>query len=530
MKDRSGLNKITLGVAVMSFSVILTKICGMFFKIPLTSILGTYGMGVFNTAYTVYSLLFVLCSAGLPSAIAISVSSNLEADPNKREKRADPSRILAVSVKFFGAVGLACSLITYVAADFLAELINNPQSAKSLRALSACVFFTCISGVFRGYFQGHKDMIPTAVSQVIEALGKLILGVCFALYASKKGFPIGSVAAYAVFGVTLSSILSTLYLLVKYVFFKHKSAFSSKNDTLGDKAILKKLFKTAAPITMSSLVMSIVGIIDLILVMRLLKSPDGAPSFANDQYGAYSALATPLFNLPSVLILPIATAALPVIAGAVSSDAMKKVLDTVLYATKLCTSIAVPCALGLCFLSEPILMLLFEDSAAIKAAPMLSALSSAVVFVCLLSVQNPILQGSGMPSLPMVSMLIGAGVKVLIGVTLIPKLGIYACALGTFCCYSSASLINGYFIEHKTGMQIPYLRYFLHSLVCAVPATAVSYMINQTLTPIVGQRLSCLVAVSACVVIYCALILISGFFKIRDIAHVLHIKRKVPRK
>ena len=529
MNERSGLAKITFGVAVMSFSVILTKICGMFFKIPLTSILGTYGMGVFNTAYTVYSLLFVLCSAGLPSAIAISVSSNLEANPCG-EKRADPAQILSVSIRFFGAVGLVCALLTYVTADFLAGLLNNPQSAMSLRALSACVFFTCISGVFRGYFQGHKDMVPTAISQVTEAVGKLVFGVCFALYADRQGFPIGSVAAYAVFGVTLSSVLSTLYLLVKYVFFKHKRAFLSENETANNKTVLKKLFKTAAPITMSSLVMSVVGVIDLVLVMRLLKSPDGSLDFANDQYGAYSALATPLFNLPAVLIMPVATATLPVIAGAVSSNAQKKVQDTVLYAVKLCTAIAVPCALGLCFLSEPVLMLLFEDTAAIKAAPMLSVLSSAVVFTCLLSVQNPILQGNGMPSLPMVSMLIGATVKILLGIFLIPKLGIYACAIGTLGCYTVASFINGYFIEKKTAMQIPYLRYFLHAAVCGVPATALSYMINRSLSSATDQRIACAVAVCACIVIYFALILISGFFKIRDITHVLHIKRRIPRK
>lgn len=529
MSERSGINKLTFGVAVMSFSVILTKICGMFFKIPLTSILGTYGMGVFNTAYTVYSLLFVLCSAGLPSAIAISVSSNLEANPNK-EKRADPSQILSVSVRFFGAVGFGFAVITYVTADLLARLLNNPQSAMSLKALSACVLFTCISGVFRGYFQGHKDMVPTAISQVTEALGKLIFGVCFALYASKKGFPVGSVAAYAVFGVTLSSLLSMLYLLIKYAFFKHRKSFLAKNETVDNKIVLKKIFKTAAPITMSSLVMSVVGIIDLVLVMRLLKSPDGSFGFANDQYGTYSALAVPLFNLPSVLIMPIATAALPVIAGAVSSDAVKKVQETVLYAVKLCTSIAVPSALGLCFLSEPILMLLFEDSAAIKAAPMLSALSSAVVFMCLLSVQNPILQGEGLPTLPMVSMLFGATVKVLIGIVLIPRLGIYACAIGTFGCFSTASLINGFFIERKTGLEIPYLRYFLHALVCAIPATALSYMINRSLWEITDPRISCFVAVCSCALIYFALIIISGFFKIRDITHVLHIKRRVPRK
>ena len=308
MKERSGLKKLTFGVAVMSVSVMLSKICGMFFKIPLTAILGTYGMGVFNTAYTVYSLLFVLCSAGLPSAIAISVSSSALACENK----ASPSRILRISVKFFGTIGLICAVSTYVLADVLAGILNNPESADCLRALSLCLFFTTVSGVLRGYFQGHSDMLPTAVSQVIEALGKLVWGVLFAWYANKNEFPISTVAAYAVLGVTFSSILGTVYLIVKYVVYKNKHKTFVKCDEDRNKtnnlSVLKKLLRTTAPITMSSLVMSVVGIIDLLIVMRLL---GGEFDSVNDEYGAYSALATPIFNLPAVMIMPIAASALP---------------------------------------------------------------------------------------------------------------------------------------------------------------------------------------------------------------------------
>jgi len=504
----------------------LTKICGMFFKIPLTSILGTYGMGVFNTAYTVYSLLFVLCSAGLPSAIAISVSSNLKDGENGCNLDVPPRSILWVSIRFFGAIGLVCAALTYAFAEKLAGLLNNPESAPSLKALSLCLLFTTVSGVLRGYFQGHGDMVPTALSQVIEAFGKLALGVLFAWYASSHGYPIRSVAAYAVFGVTLSSLLSAVYLLLKYAFYKQRRAYKTKNTDNRDTAILKKLFKTAAPITMSSLVMSIVGIIDLILVMRLLKGADGSSDFANDQYGAYSALATPIFNLPSVMIMPIATAILPVIAGAVSVGKIKKVVDSVLYAIKLCFSVAVPCALGLCFLSEPILMLLYEDTAAHKAAPMLSSLSVAVVFICLISVQGPVLQGVGKASLPMISMLVGAFAKILTGIFLIPRLGIYACALGTLICYAIASLLNGYFIERKAAIQIPYLRYFLHSLICALPATAFSHALYLAINSKIGVNLACVAAIALAASIYLALILLSGYFKIRDIAFVLSIKRK----
>lgn len=524
MQKKTSFEKLTFGVAVMGFAVVLTKICGLFFKIPLTRILGTSGMGIFNTAYTVYTVLFVLCTAGLPSAMSVNVSVSAEG----KGRYPDAHRILVTAIKFFAALGLTGSIAMYAAAAPVSEFLGNPESASSLKALSACVFFTCLAGVFRGFFQGHGNMVPTAVSQVIEALGKLVFGVLLAFYALSKGLAIEHVSAYAVFGVTVASVLSCAYLALKYVIFKAQNrSIPRENTKYSEKNVLKSLFRVAAPITLSSLVMSLVGVIDLLLVMHLLKSPNGSTDFANDQYGAYSALATPLFNLPSVMVLPIATAALPVLAGSFAANKRKKISDTASYAVKVTAAISVPCALGLLFLSAPILSLIFDGVSAAKAAPMLSSLATAVIFMCLTSVQAPILQGAGRPALPMISMAVGAGFKIAVGAILIPKIGIYGCAMGTFICYCISSMLNGYFIEKKLGLDVEYMKCHLHAAVCAIPATALAHILYTRLLPDFGNWVACVSCVALCVLIYCVAALLSGYFKIKDIACILHVKRRI---
>ena len=159
---------------------------------------------------------------------------------------------------------------------------------------------------------------------------------------------------------------------------------------------------------------------------------------------------------------------------------------------------------------------------------MCSKISAIVlVFMCLITLQAPILQGVGMSGVPVASMLMGAIAKVLIGIFLVSELGIYACPIGTLVCYGLASLINGYFIECKASIQIPYFRYFFCTLICALPATALALVVFGLTQAYIGMNLACIVAILLCLVVYLALILFSGYFKIQDIVIALHLKGRI---
>ena len=198
---------------MLTLSAVLVKVIGLLYRIPMLNRLGSEGMGYFNTAYEVYALLCVLATAGLPVAMSVLISEVtatgkdgcLHTAPTVR-------RIFSVSLGVFLAVGSLGSGAMFLLAEPLGKLLGNPEAAACIRAISPTVFLICLSGAFRGYFQGQRNMVPTAVSQVIEAMGKLFLGLLFAGYAKSKGADLPTTAAYAVLGLTVGTALSVLYL------------------------------------------------------------------------------------------------------------------------------------------------------------------------------------------------------------------------------------------------------------------------------------------------------------------------------
>ena len=173
-KSRSFLS----GASVLTVSAVVVKIIGLLYRIPMLSHLGTEGMGYFNTAYELYALFCVISTAGLPVAMSVLIS-RMESDGQTGGAR----RVFGISLALFAGVGLCGALLLWGLADAFAGLLGSPASAACMRAISPTVLLICLSSAFRGYFQGKRRMLPTAISQVIEAAGKLLLGLTLAAYA-----------------------------------------------------------------------------------------------------------------------------------------------------------------------------------------------------------------------------------------------------------------------------------------------------------------------------------------------------------
>ena len=192
------------GVAVLAISTFIVKVIGLIYKIPMMAYLGAEGMGYFNSAYDIYALFFVIATTGIPVAISILIS---ESKTQGRIKNIQ--RIFKVSLIILSALGAAGTLLMVIFHKELATLINNDAASLCILAISPTVLVICISSAIRGYFQGNQIMMPTAISQVIEALGKLLLGLGFVIYAINIGLDTASVAAFAVLGLTISILLSS---------------------------------------------------------------------------------------------------------------------------------------------------------------------------------------------------------------------------------------------------------------------------------------------------------------------------------
>ena len=342
----------------------------------------------------------------------------------------------------------------------------------SVSAIAPMALFICVSSALRGYFQGYQNMVPTAVSNIIEAVGKLLLGLGLAVWAVNSGYDIISSAAFATLGITIGVGLSMLYLLVsKLLSGRNKSMSDGDGYLQGRGEIVRSLIKIAVPITLSSVVISLTRVIDLVMILRRLQAIGYTEDAANAIYGSYSTLAVSMFNLPASFVTPIALSLVPILTAAIDTRNEKKEKGTLNASLRLCGIITIPASLGLSMFSRPILELVFsgEESAINTAAPLLSVLALSVFFSCVMTVTNAILQAYGKERKPIISMLLGACVKVIMSYILIgiPEINIYGAPISTLLCDITVSAVNMSYIKKVSNHMNGAMKLFSRSLVAS---------------------------------------------------------------
>ena len=215
------------GVAILTLSTVIVKLIGVCYKIPLVRLLGAEGMGYFNAAYDVYAILCIVSTTGLP--VAISVIMNKYREQHKR--------IFLLSLCIVIVIGLISALGVFAFSEQIAVRIGASSAAMSLRFMAPAVLFICITGALRGYYQGMHNMLPTAVSQVIEAVGKLVFGLVFAYIAISKHQTLSESAAFAVLGLSLGTFLCMVFLLL----YGKREKFQQTSDNVDWHVLLKQL-------------------------------------------------------------------------------------------------------------------------------------------------------------------------------------------------------------------------------------------------------------------------------------------------
>lgn len=503
------------GAFILLIANIITKVIGMFFKIPLTYLIGEEGMGIFSTAYTMYSFMFVIATAGLPVAVSKMVSESEAVENNAESKR-----ILSVSLVVLALIGTFGALILFFGADFLANAINCPRAANAIRAIAPAIFFVGVMSAFRGFFQGHQDMVPTAYSEVIESLGKLIFGYGLAYWFLKAAQgvkeKIDMGATGAVLGVSIGSFAACLAIFL--IFLKRRGELFRKSGVKCEKSkwqIAKTLIKIAVPITLGASVFSLTSIIDMAMIMRRLEAAGFNSDSATALYGSYTGYAIPLFNLPPTLISAISISIVPAIASAYAAKNKDLVRSTTSLALKITTIFALPCAVGIAILSNPILHLVYHNTSATKS---LSILGYAIVFVSLVMVTNAILQAMHKERIPVINMVIGGVFKVVINYILvaIPSVNINGAPIGTICCYVIILILNLCFIIKEMGISLSLKDFVIKPVICvAVMAAAVmaSYKYMSSMHYAVAALLPIIIGV----VVYFAMIFLMKTIKYDDV-------------
>ena len=530
------------GAAILAASAILVKVIGAIYRIPLGNILSDEVMADYNSAYNIYNFFLTISTAGLPVALSKTIS---EANALGRHNQVQRTfRVAFITFLILGLLSFFC--MTVLAAPMAQIVISNPKAVYCVMALAPSVLCVCIMSAFRGYFQGHFNMMPTGISQVIEAFFKLVVGLALALFLVNvvQKPELGSVGA--IIGVSCGSVVALLYIL--FLFFrdrKRRQRIHATDRPDGSMRILSNLLKLAIPITLGSAATSLVTLIDTKLVMSQLQSvyqtvdgldKEAALDAARGLYGIYSKTMS-IYNLPFSMMVPLTACIIPAVSASLARRdhlGAQKVSESAL---RIGLLLALPMGMGLFALGGPIMGLLFPSIDVEVAGPLLSVLGLASIFVALQLLCNSILQANGMVNLPILAVIIGGVVKVLVNFTLVgnPNIRINGAPVGTLCCFIVISALEIFIIRRSIPAPPSFLRAFLKPFVPSVIMAAAAWATYGLLTNFLhmGNSLATIGGIGVGVVVYLVLVLALRVLSREDlelmpkgdkIAKILHIK------
>ena len=425
------------GAAILAAGILIVKLIGMFYKIPLINIIGEAGAADFNNAYNIYAVLLTVSTAGLPVAV-----SKLVSEANALNRRNQVRRTFRLALVLFLTLGLISFLVMFFRADALAGMMNDSKAAAGIRALAPAVVCVGCLAALRGYSQGHSNMAPTSVSQIIEALCKLVVGLGLAFWLVKQGKDPDVAAAGAITGVTVGTVVALIYMVLDFFLSRGREDThgTDRPDSAG--SILANILKIAVPITLSSSMVGIVTVIDSSLVQGQLQSALNLTEKASRTlYGNYSG-ALNIYNLPTSLMAAITASVIPAVSAALAWRDRRGAARITGSALRITALLSFPMGVGLFVLGTPIIRLLFPRLNVEVAGPLLSTLGVATPFVCMVLVCNSVLQAHGFINLPVIVMVLGGIVKIVNNYNLVGAIGIAGAPVGNILCFGLALVLD----------------------------------------------------------------------------------------
>ena len=525
------------GVAVLTFATIIVKLLGFIYKVPLQNILQERGFGYFNTAYDVYNVLLMISTTGLPVAVSRMISQAQALD-----NYAQIRKIYSTSMKVFLSIGIVGTLIMLVFCRQLSVMVTtNENSWAAIAALSPCVLLICVVSAHRGFFQGQSNMTPTSVSQIYEAVVRVVFGLAGAYLMLRKTGSLIYAAAGGIFGVTIGCIVAVVYLRIQ--FGKSNQVLQQGGgEAKSTRATMKELLAIAIPITLGSAGLQIINLVDTMIYMRRLTGALAWSSDAADTAkGIYNYCQT-IFNLPCSLVTPITISVIPTVTAALTTKNLVGARHTEESAVRTMAIITMPCAVGLAVLAEPIIRLLARNYGAesiATATPILIYLGIAVIFNSTVLLFNSIMQAHGDVTTPVINMLIGGVVKVIVNYILvaIPSLNIIGAAIGTVICYATITALDVIAMRKRVTTHPAILRNMVRPFGAAVGMGALTWATAALLSRMTSSNtIVCLSSLVVAVIVYVIFVIALRcvtyedcmlFPKGEKIAKILHAKHRM---
>jgi stage V sporulation protein B len=492
------------GTVILGAAGVFAKFLGLFFRWPVIMLIGDEGMGYYQMTYPLY-MLFVGMAAGVPVAISKMISERSAARDHEGIFQVVRTGLLAMLT-----LGGGCTIIFVLFGKHIVNGLGwDPRAYYSMIGIGLAPFFIGIMSVFRGFFQGMQNMTPTAVSQVIEQIGRVIVGVVLVCVLMPKGIEVA--AGGAAFGAAAGAVFGLSYLISKYIKVKKDFVIIRRGQ---NETVFGELLQAAIPISIGAIVGSIMSFIDSVLVPQKLLQAGFNGQQATILYGQLTGKAFVLINVPLTLSIALCASLVPIIAEAYFLGKRMEVVNKVEMAVKVSTVIALPSLFGLFFMSSQILNMLFPGHS--EGQLILKYASLALPFIILTQTSTAILQGAGYYYRPIYNLMAGCAAKVLLTYFLvpIPYINIYGAVIGSLGAYIITTVLNMRTLTKNLDVKISYYQTTVKPAYAAVIMIfGVVFIYHYVYNYTGNNGVSCLISVLVGMIIYSLMILLLGVFR-----------------
>lgn len=457
----SGQDKTKLllkGTAILAIAALLSKVLGVIYRIPYQNITGNLGFYVYQQVYPLYSLLLILATAGFPIAVSKLVAERLALGDQSGAKR-----VFKVSVFALSITGVIFFLVLYFAAPMIAQFMEDERLVLPIRSVSFALLIVPVMASIRGYFQGHQNMMPTAVSQVVEQIVRVVTILALSYWFIHNQYDEYYAGAGAVFGAFTGALAAFLILLLFWkkgqgqgVVDQGQQARNQEFEQESIGVLVKKILYLAIPICLGAMVLPLFQLVDALSFVKVLINSGWAADVSRDLKGVFDR-GQPLVQFAAFFATALSLALVPSISEAHAKKDHALIAARSEIAMRLTLFIGLGASFGLAVLAGPVNIMLYKTDEGTGA---LAILAFTTVFSTLGIASGAILQGLGQVILPARNLFVGVIIKTVLNITLLPIWGIEGAAFSTVAAYAVATILNLFALYRLTGLQVSFKTFF----------------------------------------------------------------------
>ena len=457
------------GISVLGAAGLICKVVGVLYRIPLTNMIGDMGMHLFGQVMPSYNLLLSITSAGIPVAISRMVSHYVTiGEPGNARK------VFKTAFKLLTVLGIVSTILLLLMSRFIAKVVGTPEGYLSFMCIAPSLFFVCVMSAYRGYMQGMRRMMPTAISQLIEQVGKVAVALPFASIGfarggQEAGWIMGS--AGALLGTSLAECVAMLYMIIRCQFVKTPPALPNESR-VSDRALAKRIVMIAIPITLGACIVPLSNAIDSGMIKNLMMKSGFSSLEAGSRHGLYTGIVFPLINVPTALAMAMSTNLVPSIASGLARKDMKYVARETGIGLQVASVVGFPCSIGMSLLAKPIVFLCYGNSSQLNyeklmlAASLLEFSAMTIILFTMVQATSGILQGAGKQRIPMLTLVAGIICKIALNVILVSnrEINIHGAPIASLACYTVSMIPNLYYVCKYTSYKFSVMDVILRPL------------------------------------------------------------------